>query len=108
MTIRPPRPARRPRDQRPVRDWTIAILASLALVIMFLRLLLAAFDVGTWTVAWRVVELPTQPFITLLEQLQVLRHTPIGRVTIAELIFAIVVGVVALTTLSSTALRRPD
>ena len=108
MSIRPPRPARRPRDQRPVRDWTIASLAALGVVILLLRVLLAALDVGTWTLAWRVVALPTQPFIIVLEQLDVLQRTPVGRLSVAELILAIIVWVGALTMLSSVALRRPD
>lgn len=108
MTIRPPRPARRPRDQRPVRDWTITTLASLAAVIVLLRVLLAAADVGSWTMAWRVVELPTQPLVSVLEQLDVLTRTPVGRLTIAEILFAIAVAFAALTLLSSVALRRSD
>jgi hypothetical protein len=108
MTIRPPRPVRRPRDQRPVRDWTITSLISLAVVIVLLRVLLAAFDVGPWSIAWRVVALPTDPIIALLNHLDVLKRTPVGRLTLGDLLFAVAVGIGALTTLSSIALRRPD
>ena len=108
MAIRPPRPPRRPRDQRPVRDWTIAGITSLVVVVVLLRVLMAASSVGTWTVTWRAVELPTQPVVSLLRQFEPLTRTPLGHLSIADILLAAVVGFVALTILSSVALRRPD
>lgn len=108
MSIRPPRPARRPRDQRPVRDWTITSLVSLAVVTVTFRVLLAAFDVGTWSIAWQVVALPTDPILALFGYVDVLTRTPVGRLTIGDLMLACGVAIAALTLLSSIALRRPD
>jgi hypothetical protein len=91
-----------------MRDWTVATVTALAMVTVGLRVLLAAVGIGPWTVAWRVVELPTQPFISVLELGDILDRTLVGHLTIAEVIFATVTGIAALTILSSTALRRPD
>src|SRR4051794_16711828 len=108
MSIRPPRPPRRPREQRPVRDWTSVGIISLVAIIVLLRIALAAFDVGTWTVAWKLVELPTEPVVDLLLRVALLTRTPIGHLTLAEIILGVVCGFGAMTALSSVALRRPD
>lgn len=106
MAIRPPRRIRQQRDAIRLRQYARVAAISLVVVVVGLRVLMAAVDVAPWTIAWRIVDLPTGLLVELPQRLEPLRRTPLGRLTVADLLLALVVGFGAMTLLSATALRR--
>lgn len=106
MSIRPPRRARQRRDALRLRQYARVAGISLVVVIVALRVLMASVDVAPWTIAWRIVDLPTGPLVELPQRITLLRQSPLGRLTIADLLLALMTCAVALTLLSASALRR--
>ncbi|HUG14083.1 MAG TPA: hypothetical protein VMM78_03610 [Thermomicrobiales bacterium] len=88
------------------RELAIVTVVSFSLASFGLRALLALLDVHTWTVAWRVVELPTMIVVVPLERWGIMERVVIGRLNIAELTAALLVSGVSIVVLSSLANRR--
>ena len=79
MALRLPRG---PRPRRPAarrRDVLAACIAAAALVVFGLRVVMAALNVRTWTLGWRVINLPTAPFVGLARHLHPLARVEGGR-----------------------------
>jgi hypothetical protein len=89
-----------------VRDLAIIVLASSVLVLLVLRLAMAALDIATWTVGWRVVAAPTGPLVAPLESIEVLTRTPVGRMTLADVLASAVLGVLVMLMFASLTIRR--
>lgn len=106
MTVRPPRPRRVRRRSGRTRDWLLVVIASGLLVVFGLRVCMAALDVQTWTLGWRLVDLPTSPLVKPLASFDPLSATPLGRLTVADLLAAFVAFVVSLLLLASLTIRR--
>src|SRR5438552_17858072 len=106
MAVRPPRPRRPRRQPGRYRDLLVVLTASAVLVVFALRLALAALSVETWTVGWRVVALPTTPFVAPLKSVGYLARQPVGRLTLADLLVAAVLGSLALLSLAALPIRR--
>jgi hypothetical protein len=106
MSIRPPRPTRPRRPAQVRRELPIIIVTAAAIVVLGLRMLLAAFAVDEGTAAWRLVGRPTQPIVDLLERVEFMRRTPLGNLAIADLALAFAGAVAALFILASLVNRR--
>jgi hypothetical protein len=88
------------------RDLILSTLAAAALVLFGLRVALAALDVKTWTLGWRVVNLPTNLAVQPLLRVSTLEHTLIGRLTLADVLAALLAWLVAMLLLATLANRR--
>lgn len=106
MTIRPPRPVRPTRNVEPIRELAIVFAVSLALTMFGLRAALSILEIHPWTIAWRVVEMPTMLLVKPLERWELMQRSTIGRLSLAELFALIVVVIASMITLSSLANRR--
>ena len=106
MAVRPPRPRRPRRPAGRERDIALIIGASLVLVVFGLRIVLAALGVETWTTGWRLVATPTMPFVEPFETVDFLTHTPLGRLTLADMLVGSVVSMLMLMLLASLTIRR--
>lgn len=106
MAVRPPRQRRPRRPPGRLRDLVVTGIAALVLVLFGLRLALAALSIATWTLGWRVVDLATRPLVAPLGAFDVLDRTPVGRLTLADLLTALICAVLALLSLAALAVRR--
>jgi hypothetical protein len=84
----------------------MSVVASAALVLFGLRVVLATLNVKTWTLGWRVVDLPTRLCVKPLLRIGVLQHTLLGRLTVADLLAALLAWLVAMLLLAALANRR--
>lgn len=108
MALRPPE-ARRPRRQRrsgPVPEPVILLGASAVLVLLGLRVALAAIGIEEWTMTWRVVAAATLPLVKPFEPLEFLREPLVRRLTPAELLALLIFGSAALYALATLTVRR--
>jgi hypothetical protein len=94
-----PSPARR-------HDLVIALVAATALVVFGLRVIMAALNVRTWTLGWRVINLPTGPFVGLVERMHALSHVIVGHLSVADVLVALAAWLAAMLLLASAANRR--
>jgi hypothetical protein len=101
---RGPRP-RRPAARR--RDLLAASVAAAALVVFGLRIVMAALNVRTWTLGWRVINLPTAPFVGLARRLHPLAHVLVGHLTLADVLVAGLAWLAAMLVLAAAANRGP-
>jgi len=106
MSIRPPRSHRPARNIDRQREFVTIIVVSFALTAFGLRALQSLIGAPSWTVTWRVVELPTMIFIVPLERWGPMQRTVVGRLTIAEMVASLLVFGVSIVILSSLANRR--
>lgn len=108
MTVRLPRGhvPRRPRGRN--RDQLLCVAVSAVALVFGLRLIMAAFGIKTWTLGWRVVDLATGPVVAAFLRVPALRHTPVGRLTLADLVVALLAALAAMLVLASLANRRPS
>jgi hypothetical protein len=88
------------------RDLILSTLAAAALVLFGLRVVLAALEVETWTLGWRVVNLPTNLVVRPLLRVGALERTLMGRLTIADVLAALLAWLAAMLLLATLANRR--
>jgi hypothetical protein len=106
MSIRPPRPVRPVRNTQLYRELAIVGIVCFLLVSFGLRAVLSLIGIHSWTIAWRVIEIPTMLIVEPLERWSVMQHSIIGQLTIGETAAFGVMAVVALITLASLANQR--
>jgi hypothetical protein len=88
------------------RDLLLSTIAAAAMVLFGLRVALAAFNVKTWTLGWRVVDLPTNLVVRPLVRVSALDRTLVGRLTLADLLAALLAWLIAMLLLATLANRR--
>lgn len=84
----------------------ILVGASTVLVLLLLRVALAAIGIEEWTTAWRVVAYATYPLVKPFEPLAFLREPLLRRLTPAELLATLIFGSAALYALATLTVRR--
>jgi hypothetical protein len=109
VALRPPE-ARRPRRRRraggSIPEPLILVGASAVLVLLGLRIALAAIGIEEWTTAWQVVAVATFPLVKPFEPLAFLRDPVVRRLTPAELLALFIFGSAALYALATLTVRR--
>jgi hypothetical protein len=88
------------------RDLALTTLAAAALVLFGLRVTLAALDVRTWTLGWRVVNGPTELVVRPLLRVHALERTLVGRLSLADVLAALLAWLAAMLLLATLANRR--
>ncbi|MFW6074237.1 MAG: hypothetical protein ACOC9Y_01490 [Chloroflexota bacterium] len=109
MALRPPEPRRRPRVRRTgYSDLVRALIASALVTIIGLRILLAAIDIATWTITWRIIAAITAPVIWIAHIPAGFRTEIIGHLTAGEVVAGVVLWLVAAYLLATLTVRdRP-
>ena len=106
MAIRPPRAAHRQRRTRLVRDLVTIAIVSTVILLFGMRCILSLIGIETWTATWRLIDLPTGPFVTPLERLDAFAQTPVGDLTAATLAVSMVAFIASMIVLGTLANRR--
>ena len=106
MALRLPRGRRTPKRNGRQRDLALSVIAAAALVLFGLRVVLAGLGVATWTLGWRVVNVPTGVCVRPFLQISALRRTLVGRLELADLLAALLAWLVAMFLLAALANRR--
>lgn len=94
---------RRPAQTR--RVVTVAF-ASVVLVLLPLRFLLAALSIATWTSAWRTVDLLSTPFVAPFRLVGAFDHTLVGNAAVADVAALLLFGGLSLYLLALLTVRR--
>jgi hypothetical protein len=106
MSIRPLRPARPVRNTPLYRELAIVGIVCFLLVSFGLRAVLSLIGIHSWTIAWRVIEIPTMLIVGPIERWSVMQRSIIGQLTIGEMAALGAIATVSLITLASLANQR--
>lgn len=106
MALRLPLPARNVRRPSRLRRTATIIAAALVLVVLPLRIVLAALSVATWTSAWSTVNLITWPMVYPFQLVPPLNREVGGHLLLADIVALLVLGGILLYMLAMLTVRR--
>src|SRR5690554_1664017 len=106
MALRLPIPARNVRRPSRFRRTATIIAAALLLVVLPLRILMAAFSVADWTSAWSTVNLMTWPMVFPFRLIAPLDREIGGHLVLADVVAFLVLGGIMLYMLAMLTVRR--
>jgi uncharacterized membrane protein YkgB len=106
MALRLPIPARNVRRPSRFRRTATIIASAVVLVVLPLRIVLAALSVATWTSAWKTVNLITVPMVWPFRLIGFLDREIGGRLLLADVVALLVLGGITLYMLAMLTVRR--